>query len=158
MIEKFFRYLAIVGGVGLLWLLAMTVAAVVMRKVFGAPLLGVFDMSQVTLIVVVFSGMAYCGITRGHVSVDLFNDMLPASAQKWLNVGINIVAAILLGIIAWNTALKAFEARELNEATMMIFIPHYPFVLFVALGFALYALACVMLAFGIATDRQSSAE
>lgn len=155
MIERLMRYLALGGGIGLLWLLAMTAAAVVMRKVFGSPLLGVFDVSQVTMIIIVFSGMSYCAITRGHVAVELFSGMLPARVQKWLNIAVNLISAALLGFIAWKTALKAFEAIELNEATMMIFIAHYPFILFAALGFALHALACLMLAFGLADgDRK----
>ena len=146
-IERLLRYLALGGGLGLLWLLAMTVAAVIMRKVFGSPLLGVFDLSQVTMIVIVFSGMSYCAITRGHVAVELFNDLLPTRLQKLLSLAINLVSAALLGFIAWRTTLKAFEAIEDNEATMMIFIPHFPFILFAALGFALHAIACLLLAF-----------
>mgnify|MGYP004008536819 FL=1 len=85
MIERIFRNFALLGGFGLLLLLALTVAAVVMRKVFGTPLLGVFDISQMTLIVIVFSGLAYCGITRGHVAVDLFSDFFPPTIQKVLD-------------------------------------------------------------------------
>jgi TRAP-type C4-dicarboxylate transport system permease small subunit len=157
-IETLLRYLALGGGIGLLWLLVMTVAAVVMRKVFGSPLLGVFDLSQVTMIVIVFSGMAYCAIKRGHVAVELFNDMLPPRLQTLLNAAINLVSAALLGFIAWKTTLKAFEAIEDNEATMMIFIPHFPFILFAALGFALHAVACLMLVFDRTQDHRGSAE
>jgi TRAP-type C4-dicarboxylate transport system permease small subunit len=147
MIERIFRSLALLGGLGLLGLLALTVVAVIMRKGFGSPLIGVFDFSQVMLIVIVFSGMAYCGITRGHVAVELFNDFFPTRIQRALNFVINLITAILLAFMSWITLMRAFDARELNEATMMIFIPHFPFLIIVALGLALYALASLLLAF-----------
>jgi len=158
MLERLFRALALLGGLGLLGLLVLTVAAVVMRKGFGTPLLGVFDLSQVTLIFIVFSGMAHCGITRGHVAIDLFNNMFPPSLQKSLNVVINLVTAGLLGFMAWITVIRGFDAREINEATMMVFIPHFPFYLFVALGLMLYALACLLLAIGYKAGAPDEAD
>ena len=122
MIERIFRNFALLGGFGLLLLLALTVAAVVMRKVFGTPLLGVFDISQMTLIVIVFSGLAYCGITRGHVAVDLFSDFFPPTIQKVLNVVINMVTAALLSMMAWFTAihpaLSVFPYRRARFCTV----------------------------------------
>lgn len=158
MFERIFRTLALIGGCGLLLLLALTVAAVVMRKVFGSPLIGIFDISQVTLIVIVFSGMAYCGITRGHVAVDLFNDLFPSRVQKLLNVVVNLVTAALLGFMAWITVIRAFDAREINEATMMIFIPHFPFFLMAAVGLTAYAIASFMLATGYIADKQENSD
>ena len=156
MIERLFRLIALLGGLGLLGLLALTVAAVLMRKGFGSPLIGVFDISQVTLIVIVFSGMAHCGITRGHVAVELFNDFFSAQIQRVVNFLVNITTAVLLGFMSWVSLIRAFDARDLNEATMIIFIPHFPFMIIVALGLALYALASLMLAFGYKADAPES--
>ncbi|MDP6173818.1 MAG: TRAP transporter small permease [Rhodospirillales bacterium] len=152
MVARLLRAVALLGGFGLLGLLALTVVAVVMRKIFGSHLIGIFDISQVTLIFIVSSGMAHCGITRGHMAVDMFSDMFPPRLQNLLNGVINLVTAGLLAFMAWVTVFRAFDAQELNEATMMIFIPHFPFLLLVAAGLALYALACLLLAAGYEVD------
>lgn len=145
MFGRFLRLLAYVGGAGLLWLLGLTVFAVFMRKIVGSPLISGFDLSQVTLIVVVFSGIAYCSLKGGHVAVDLFSNAMPRGARRWVDSGIGICSAAVLGFLAWVNFIKAFEARELNEATMMVQIPYFPFILVIAAGFALYAITEIVL-------------
>ncbi|MDH3446017.1 MAG: TRAP transporter small permease, partial [Deltaproteobacteria bacterium] len=81
--EKTVRLAAFVSGLALLWLMALTIVAVVMRYVFNAPLLGAQDLSEVSLILVVFPAMAYCGWTGGHVALDLISSVFTVEKLRW---------------------------------------------------------------------------
>ena len=48
------RFFALVACVILLWMMGLTVVAVFMRKVFDAPILGVNDLDQLSLILSFF--------------------------------------------------------------------------------------------------------
>ena len=79
------RFLAYAAGAALLWLMLLTVVAVVMRYVFNAPILGAQDISELSLAVVVFLGIPYCGWTGGHVAVDLISTVVgeaPAALHR----------------------------------------------------------------------------
>ena len=60
--ERIVRCLAYLGSAVLLGLMFLTVIAVVMRYVFNAPLLGAQDVSELSLVAVVF--LALCALAR----------------------------------------------------------------------------------------------
>ena len=75
--KKSVRCLAIIAGATLLFLMLVTVYAVVMRYVFNAPVLWALDYARVGLVVLVFLGLGYCGLTGGHIAVDFISVFLP---------------------------------------------------------------------------------
>ena len=81
--ERFVRLLALIGGLVLLCLMCLIVYSVFMRRVFNAPPLGVYDMAEVMLIPVVFFGLAYTGLTKGHIAVDLISVFAKRSVVRW---------------------------------------------------------------------------
>ena len=59
--EGLIRLSAIIGTLGLLFVVAVIVVDVVGRN-FGAPLYGAQDLVMMTMVIVVFGGMALCAI------------------------------------------------------------------------------------------------
>lgn len=148
------RVLALLAGLVLLWLMFLTVAAAVMRKVMRSPILGVHDVSEVSLLVLVFLGMAYCGRTGGHIVVDLAAGLLPGSILRISDIIGRLSGGALLSFVAWHTVARAFDALAQHEASNLLFLPLYPFYLVVAAGFALYAVVLFLQALGATdTDR-----
>jgi len=144
------RALAILAGFVLLWLMVLTVAAAVTRKLFHSPILGVFDLSEVTLLVLVFLGLAYCGRTGGHISVDLIVGVVKPGILRVMDVVVRLCGGAFLLFVSWETIDRALEARAEHEATNMLFIQLYPFFLLVAAGFAIYALVLLVQALRLA--------
>lgn len=143
-ISAIVRFLALLAGLVLLWLMVLTVVAVVMRKAVQSPILGVDDLSEVSLLLLVFLSMAYCGRTQGHIYVDLIAGLVRAGVLRLLDVIVQLVGGAVLMFIAWNTIGRAIEALSQNEATNLLFLPLYPFYLVVAIGFALYAAVLIV--------------
>ena len=122
----------------------LTVFAVVMRYVFNAPLLGIQDLSEVSLVLVVFLGMAYCGWTGGHIAVDLLSMVAPPRLLRWTDTIVLLICTALFGLISILTFEYALTSLEWGEATNLVEIPHYPFILTVAICTALYALVLLV--------------
>ena len=131
------RLMALVGGIGLLLLMVMTVADVVLRYVFNRPFEGSQEVTQLSMAIIVFLGIAYCGWTGGHISVDLFEKALDRPALRLLPLVIAWAGGLLFSVIAWQTAREALATTY--KTSNMMFIPFYPFMLVAAFGSAMFA-------------------
>lgn len=134
------RLLAYLGGIALLWLMGLTVFAVVMRYVFHVPILGAQDISQLSLILVVFFGLAYCGWTGGHVAVDLLGAVVKPGVLRRTDTAIRMVSGVLFVGVTWQALARGLDALKYGEASNLVEIPHFPFFLVIAFCSAVYAL------------------
>ena len=142
MFERFLRALAICGGVVLLGLMGLVAFDVVMRYVLRIPFLGAYEMTELALALVVFLGLPYCAITDGHVVVDAFDNALSRPAFRWLHIVVALVGAALCAVLAWEALLYGIAGKQRGEASNMLKIDLFPFLLIAAASFALY---CVVL-------------
>ena len=141
--DRLVRGLALLAGVVLVLLVLLTVADVVMRYAFNAPIFGAQDMSQLALIVVVFLSMAYCGRKGGHVAVDLFVQALGRRAAAWIDAAVSLAGAGVLFTLAWRSVVSGGRASLFGSASNLLVIPFEPFYYVIALGAALYGLVLV---------------
>ena len=142
---KAVKSLALVGGYVLVALMLLTVVAVFTRKVLNSPIIGVQDISEVSLIFVVFTAMAYAGWTGGHIAVDLIADAVSQRVLRIIDFVMRAVATVLLATLAWQSVHRAIEAQSDAETTNLIAIPLYPFFWVIAAGFGLFALTTLVL-------------
>lgn len=139
-IGKGLRGLAYIGGFAVLLMMLVTVADVFMRYVFNSPLGSNIDITQMSMVVIVFSALAYCGWTGGHVAVDFLTDLLPKSVLILLAILINFVGGVLVLAIAWQSLLTAIDYAETGEVSWTLLVPQYPFLIFIAFGSLIYSL------------------
>ncbi len=149
-VDRAVRLLAYLGGIALLWLMGLTVVAVVMRYVFNAPILGAQDISELSLVLVVFLALAHCGWTGGHVAVDLISMFLKPENLRWTDSLVRAISGLLFVIVAWQTMRQGLDALEFGEASNLVEILHFPFFLVVAFGSAVYALVLFVQAVRVA--------
>jgi len=140
--KKSVRCLAIIAGATLLFLMLVTVYAVVMRYIFNAPVLWALDCARVGLVVLVFFGLGYCGLTGGHIAVDFIGAFVPVTFLKISDVIIRSSCVILIFLMAWQALVQGLDALEMGEGTNELEIPLFPFFLVVAFGSIVY---CVVL-------------
>ena len=139
-VDSVVRLLAYIGGLAILWLMGLTVVAVVMRYVFNAPILGAQDISELSLVLVVFFALAYFGWTGGHIAVDLIGMVLKPGILRWTDTLVRAISGLLFVTVTWQTMRQGLDAFEYEEASNLIEIPHFPFFLVVAFCSAVYAL------------------
>lgn len=151
------RFLAGVAGAALLWLMLLTVVAVVMRYVFNAPILGAQDLSELSLAVVVFLGMPYCGWTGGHVAVDLISSLAGESRLRYTDTLVRLLGAVLVAFVAWQAMRQGLDALEYGDATNLVEILHHPFLFLMSFGWALFAVVLLLqAAMGICRPREKA--
>ena len=140
LLEKSVRLLALVGGFVLLGIMCLIVYSVFMRRVFNAPPLGVYDTAEVMLIPVVAFALAYTGLTKGHIAVDVISVLASPKFVSRNDTIILFTCACLMGLLTWECINLVFHSIAVNEVTQMVEIPYYPFVIMLALGAAMFTL------------------
>lgn len=143
-IERITRWCALAAGAVLLLLMLLTVADVAMRFLLGAPIFGTIDISELGLVLVVFLGLAYCGRTGGHVSVDLLESVMSPRLSLLSGLLTRLLSVAVLGLLAARTMAKAWDARTYGDVSNLLGIAHWPFLYAIALGAALYALVLIL--------------
>lgn len=132
-----------VGGAALVAAGAVIVIDVVGR-VFGAPLRGAQDLSQMALVLIVFGGMAFCDRIGGHVSVDLFETSFSARANSWFAAFANALGALIFFLIAVEIWESSKISQMLNLATNILKLPKAPFQYAVAVFCIITALGMLV--------------
>ncbi len=143
-VRKSVRHLAVLAGVMLLFLMCLTVYAVVMRYVFNAPILWALDVARVGLVVLVFLGLAYCGLTGGHIAVDFLGVFAPPRIVQISDVVIRSICVVLIGLMAWQAMQQGLDAIEMGEGTNELEIPLFPFFAVVAFGSVAYCIVLII--------------
>jgi TRAP-type C4-dicarboxylate transport system permease small subunit len=140
--DRFLRLLALVAGAILLLLMGVTVLDVVMRYVFNAPLASAWEFTEFSMSLIVFLGMAYCGWTGGHISIDLLEKWLDRPSLRYLPALIAFTCALLFALVAYRATLETIAT--IQQVSNMLRWPHYPFRFTVAFGAAMFALVLVI--------------
>ena len=133
------RRIAEAGGIVILAMMLVAVLDVVLRYVFNAPLSSSYELIQLGMVLVVYCGLAWCGLTGGHIAVNFLGALLDRPRLRWLNALVHCVGAILFLVIAWRSAGEAVTYFTSGETTNMLKAPLYPFLAAVAAGALLYA-------------------
>jgi tripartite ATP-independent transporter DctM subunit len=109
-------------------------ADAVMRYLFNSPILGAADIVRFSFVSTVFFGMAYTALKKGHVSIDILSRKLKGAPLAALNSIVDLPMLILIGLVVWQTVLRAMRSWAAGEVTAALRFPLFPFMFVVALG------------------------
>ena len=135
--ESALRALSLASGFILVFVMAYTVADVVMRYVFNRPFSGSVEITEFSMALIVFLAVPYTGWVGAHISVDLFEKALDRPSLRFLPAIIAFVGAALFAVIAWRVVLET--TATFNQTSNMLRMPHYPFRLAVAFCCLIFA-------------------
>ena len=99
---------AILGGLVLSGLVILTVASVLGRWLFLAPLPGDFEIVEAAVAFSIFSFLPYCQVRAGHATVDVFTSFLGAQPNRIIVAVWEFIFALVLIVIAW----RLFEGMQ----------------------------------------------
>ena len=110
---------AIFGTLGLLGEVGVILYDVIGRAL-GSPLYGSQDLITMTMIILVFGGMAICDRRGGHVAIDLFEGYFP----RWFNRSVDVLSALtgaaIFVAMAWAVNDSAKISAMLNLQTNLL--------------------------------------
>jgi len=118
----------------------------------GKPLFGSQDLITMTMIIVVFGGMAMCDRQGGHIGIDIFERYFPAAMNRAIDAVSALLGAIIFAVIAWTVYDSANLSLMLNLSTNLLYLPKAwfqwilcTFALVTAFGMALRAIEIAFL-------------
>ena len=124
-------------------LMAITFLDVIGRYLFSLPIPGAFEITQVLMAVLIFSGLPLVCADDSNIKVDVFFGLMHVLVRRVLNVLNHFVSAVALAFLAWRLWVKGDAAAAAGEQSMYLAIPMYPFAYLMSVLTALAALFVV---------------
>ena len=103
--------LAYVGAVALFGTMCLTAADVVGRYVFNAPILGVFELTEFLVLILIFSFIGYTQSQKNHVAVELLLKIFPEKIRNYIELINHVICLVLMMLITWMGLRKALELK-----------------------------------------------
>ncbi|MDR2295639.1 MAG: TRAP transporter small permease [Clostridiales Family XIII bacterium] len=148
-----FSYVALAAT---FFLMCMMSIHVILRKFTSSGGISAsLELTEVSMVVIVFCALAYLQANDGHVRVSMFADLLPPPAKKILNFVILIISAVVLFVMAYAAARNIGTQFASGAQTQVWKIPLWPFVVLTAVGLLLYALRVFLSAVSLLTDKRA---
>lgn len=122
-------------------LMLITFVDVVLRYGFSSPLGGAFDLTEVLLVLLVFSGLPIVSLRGMHIATDLIDRFLPPRAARVLDAAIQVLWIVCLGGVCRMVWVKAARLAEDRAVTAVMELP---------LGALAYAIAALLLVTALA--------
>lgn len=113
---------ATIGAAGLLFAVGVILVDVIGRAL-GKPLYGSQDLSTMTMVILVFGGMALCDRGGGHIAVDLLERHLPGRVNRVIDIVSAILGAVIFLALAWSVWDSAKLSVMLNLSTNLLNLP-----------------------------------
>lgn len=144
-IEVQSKVLSAVAGVGLVLLVLLTTADVTRRKLLGASIPSVVEITEVALVAVVFLGMLGAHTSGRHIQTPLVTNRLPARASHGVRTVGLLLALALVGWITYATAVAAVSSVETGEFRYgLSAIPIWPARIAIPVGLAFFELGLLL--------------
>ena len=83
-LERMALIVLLIGGFGMLASTFLGTADVIGTQVFGQPVHGALELTESTMVVIVFGALTYAQIRRNHIRVELFYTRVGPRAQACL--------------------------------------------------------------------------
>ena len=116
----------------LLALMCLTVAEVIGRYGFNAPIFGRQDIAQILLALSIFLAFPVASMRGQHVAVDLLDGYFPKHVAFWRDRLIEVAVSICLLVMGVWLFDRAEKALSRGSSTELLFLPTYPLLGFVA--------------------------
>jgi len=120
------KTLSLIGLLGLLCLSIITVGAVLLRAVFGITILGVYDASELIVVVVVASCFPLASAERGHIRVKVLGPKIGPRTNHLFEAFSAFVSLVFFFILTVQLWKYVFELIATNESTWIVHIPLFP--------------------------------
>jgi TRAP-type C4-dicarboxylate transport system permease small subunit len=146
--------LGIAASVLLFGMMLLTFADVVARYLLNRPIRGAFEVTELTLLVLIFAGLPLVSRADEHVTMDFIDHVLPPAGQRALVRLVHAACAAIMFFLTWQVWIKAGKIYGYGDTTDVLRIAVGPFVYFMD---AMIALTGVVHAYKIFVPGDGSA-
>lgn len=130
-ISNFLAFFSIISTAGMM---LISVADVIMRKIFNSPIVGASELVTMLNVGTILALGMGC-LTGENISVDFVMDKCPKKIQHLVQILIHLITIIIFGIVIWRGYLAAMDSKGKNYVFSLLKVPQWPFILVIVLGF-----------------------
>ena len=152
-LERFCRIVEILAGLLLGFVTLLVVVSTAGRYLFTSPVPDAFDLSRLMIGACVMWGFASVGYRGGHIKVDLFAEMMPASWRRFVDTFAWLVLLFFVLLLTWKMFERVDSAQRSNELTFDLHIPVWPFMSLIWIGTAASVITILVRLFLVATGQ-----
>lgn len=130
-----------VSGALITLLMLGTVYNILGRWLFGVPLRGTVELTQLSMIAIVYLAFAYAQQHGDHISVDLLYLRLGRRGRAILDAIASLISLVILVLLAWRLYAYSEVLQAGGRTTATLRIPLYPLAFVAIVGTLAYLLA-----------------
>lgn len=140
-VERLALIVLLIGGVGMLFSMFLGVADIVGTQILLIPVPGPRELTESTMVLIVFGALAYAQIRRAHIRVELVYFQMPPRVRAAMDVITDLAAMAFYGLILSQAIAEAQYSLQIGEATVgLIRFPLWPARFILAAGCGLMIL------------------
>lgn len=116
----------LLGSIAALILFSMmilTCSDVIGRYFLNAPVFGAFELTELLLACLIFTGLPLVTLRQEHISVDVLDGVTPDRVLRIQHVIASFVAAIATSYLAWRLSIRGVNMLAAGETTAQLKLP-----------------------------------
>ena len=129
------------GMIVMISLMMLTVVHATGRYAFNTPIEGLVELSCFMLVMIIFCSGPYTEIAKAHIVIGTLVDRFSARTQAIIDAFSYLLSLALTLIACYYTMQQAIYYIDEDYTSLILSIPHYPFVFFLAFGWLMLGLA-----------------
>lgn len=127
--------MVLLGSVGMMASMVICVADVIGTNFFDWPVPGALEITESTMVLIVFGALAFAQEKRGHIRVEILHGYVSPRLQSFMDLVTHLVALVFFALLAWYSFGELSYSWEIRESTMgTIRFPLYPARLLLSAG------------------------
>ncbi len=126
-----------IGGITLFAMMFLVTLNIVSRF-FVTPIFGVYDLTQLGMVVIFFSSLGSAQLRKSNISIDYFVLKLPHYLQDYIDIFIYIIYLLLASLIFWRMIEYAQRSYHSGHISVDLNLPIYLFIFFASIGAAVW--------------------
>jgi TRAP-type C4-dicarboxylate transport system permease small subunit len=119
------RFLNIIAGISLTFLMLLTVMDVILRSL-KSPIVGTYELVAFSGAIVIGFAVPFTSWVRAHIFVDFFILRFSKKVRNIFNVVTRCLVIVLFVLIGWNLIRYGIDLQKSGEVSLTLQMPFYP--------------------------------
>jgi TRAP-type C4-dicarboxylate transport system permease small subunit len=124
-IERLSRFLNIIAGISLTFLMLLTVMDVILRAL-RSPIVGTYELVAFSGAVVIGFAVPLTSFLKAHIYVDFFILKFSKKVRNVFNFITRCLVIVLFFLIGWNLIKYGMDLQKSGEVSLTLQMPFYP--------------------------------
>jgi TRAP-type C4-dicarboxylate transport system permease small subunit len=144
-VERVALVVLLIGGLGMVLSTLAGMTEIVGVQILGIPVPGARELTESTMVLIVFGALAYTQVRRGHIRVEILYLKAGPRGRAVMDAVTHAAALVFFGLILKTGYEEVIFSLRINEATFgAVRFPLWPARIILVVGVALMMLRLVL--------------